>query len=63
MDAEDKPGLFLEEIQSDRHQQGREKGYAEEWSTEGWSAEEMGNGIWRVFDKDGKQLVERKIGF
>ena len=26
-DAESKPGLFLEEIQSDRHQQGREKGY------------------------------------
>ena len=26
-DVEVKPGLFLEEIQSDRHQQGREKGY------------------------------------
>jgi hypothetical protein len=29
-DAEGKPGTFLEEIQSDRHQQGREKGYLEE---------------------------------
>ena len=29
-DAEGKPGLFLEEIQSDRHQQGREKGYVSE---------------------------------
>jgi hypothetical protein len=27
-DAAGKPGLFLEEIQSDRHQAGREKGYA-----------------------------------
>ena len=29
-DAEGKPGLFLEEIQSDRHQAGREKGYVSE---------------------------------
>jgi hypothetical protein len=29
-DASGKDGLFIEEIQSDRHQQGREKGYAEE---------------------------------
>jgi hypothetical protein len=28
-DATGKPGLFLEEIQSDRHQAGREKGYKE----------------------------------
>jgi DNA repair protein RadC/predicted ABC-type ATPase len=27
-DAEGKPGLFIEEIQSDRHQAGRERGYA-----------------------------------
>jgi hypothetical protein len=27
-DAAGKPGLFLEEVQSDRHQAGREKGYA-----------------------------------
>jgi hypothetical protein len=29
-DAEGKPGLFLEEIQSDRHQQARVKGYKED---------------------------------
>jgi hypothetical protein len=29
-DAAGKPGLFLEEIQSDRHQAGREKGYRED---------------------------------
>lgn len=28
-DASGKPGLFVEEIQSDRHQQAREKGYAQ----------------------------------
>ena len=27
VDAKGKPGLFIEELQSDRHQQGREKGY------------------------------------
>ena len=32
-DAEGRPGLFIEELQSDRHQQGREKGYRED-STE-----------------------------
>jgi hypothetical protein len=32
-DAAGKPGLFLEEIQSDRHQAGREKGYAGEDNT------------------------------
>lgn len=29
VDAQGKPGLFIEEIQSDRHQQGREKGYVD----------------------------------
>ena len=27
VDAEGRPGMFLEELQSDRHQEGREKGY------------------------------------
>jgi len=31
-DAAGKPGLFLEEIQSDRHQAGREKGYREDFN-------------------------------
>jgi hypothetical protein len=34
VDAEGKPGLFLEEIQSDRHQQAREKGYKVEGEKE-----------------------------
>lgn len=32
-DAEGRPGLFLEELQSDRHQAGREKGYREDQLT------------------------------
>jgi hypothetical protein len=31
VDAKGKPGLFIEELQSDRHQQGREKGYQGEF--------------------------------
>lgn len=33
-DAEGRPGLFIEEIQSDRHQQGREKGYRDDYKQE-----------------------------
>lgn len=33
-DSEGRNGLFIEEIQSDRHQQGREKGYAGEGTNE-----------------------------
>lgn len=32
-DAEGKPGTFIEEIQSDRHQAGRDKGYQGDFST------------------------------
>ena len=32
VDAKGKQGLFIEELQSDRHQQGREKGYANDFS-------------------------------
>jgi hypothetical protein len=35
-DASGKPGLFVEEIQSDRHQQAREQGYKEDKGTD-WS--------------------------
>jgi hypothetical protein len=35
-DNSGKPGLFIEEIQSDRHQQAREKGYLEDQGTD-WS--------------------------
>lgn len=33
VDANGRPGLFIEEIQSDRHQQGREKGYRDRGDT------------------------------
>jgi hypothetical protein len=63
-DAAGKPGLFLEEIQSDRHQQGREKGYRGEQpepapiNTAGWSASisPVDNTYWQIFDTDGKSL-------
>jgi hypothetical protein len=29
VDADGRPGLFIEEVQSDRHQEGRQKGYAQ----------------------------------
>lgn len=44
-DAEGKPGLFIEEIQSDRHQAGREKGYKEGLKQENfvvWGTREYG---------------------
>jgi hypothetical protein len=41
VDASGRPGLFLEEIQSDRHQEGREKGYQDNdpKDTTGWTVE------------------------
>lgn len=44
-DAEGKPGLFVEELQSDRHQAGRKKGYAGESGR-----------MWSIYNKDGIQL-------
>lgn len=38
VDAEGRPGTFIEEIQSDRHQTGREKGYNE---LQGWTAADL----------------------
>jgi hypothetical protein len=60
VDAKGKQGLFIEELQSDRHQQGREKGYREDIpkpDTSKWRASK--DGIeptqidrWRVYSPD-----------
>lgn len=60
-DAEGNKGLFVEEFQSDRHQQGREKGY-QYTDTQGWSAvpnKKIGSlQTWEVFDSSGKKIVD-----
>ena len=60
-DAEGNEGLFVEEFQSDRHQQGREKGY-QYTDTQGWSAvpsKKIGSlQIWEVFDSSGKKIID-----
>ncbi len=70
-DASGKDGLFIEELQSDRHQQGREKGYAGENlpDTTGWRAERQTRDFipvdkwpWIVLDNDGMQVGESVIG-
>ncbi len=40
LDPDGEPGLFIEEIQSDRHQDGRKKGYVEDHDSEGLAAAE-----------------------
>ena len=50
-DAEGNEGLFMEELQSDRHQAGREKGYSE-----------LSKLPVRVFDKEGNTLKRFKSG-
>ncbi|OYV96819.1 MAG: hypothetical protein B7Z62_07540 [Deltaproteobacteria bacterium 37-65-8] len=46
--------LFIEEIQSDWHQQGRDKGYATNVLPEGYTVEKTGAGVWQVRDPEGK---------
>jgi hypothetical protein len=56
VDAKGKPGLFIEELQSDRHQQGREKGYAGEKEQSYFAKESTDprfRGRWYIEDKDG----------
>lgn len=54
-------GLFIEELQSDRHQAARKSGYAETLNTNGWRAESLGKNtrtgenMWRVYDAQGEQ--------
>jgi hypothetical protein len=47
-------GTFIEEIQSDRHQKGRERGYIGDRSTEKWKAKEAGDGLYFVFNETGQ---------
>jgi hypothetical protein len=60
-DSTGKEGLFIEEIQSDRHQAGRKKGYAGELSkidTSGWTAEPSWmEGMWSVSDAEGNPVM------
>jgi hypothetical protein len=42
-DATGQPGTFIEEIQSDRHQAGREKGYVKDDLPNDWKIEKYGN--------------------
>lgn len=57
VDADGKPGLFIEEIQSDWHQKGRKHGYREsstdDRSTKKLVAVEKG-GFWEVSTEDGE---------
>jgi hypothetical protein len=54
---EGKKVLHVEEIQSDWHQEGREKGYREEPNTEGWTVKSIGGihdpNYVSVYDKNG----------
>lgn len=63
-DSEGKEGLFIEEIQSDRHQKGRKQGYKGEEKpidTTGWTAKrtqptysDYGDNPWSVRDPNGQ---------
>lgn len=54
-DAEGRRTLFIEEVQSDWHQKGREKGYRATAPTEGWRAEKAASGDrWVVYDQNGE---------
>lgn len=58
------PGRFMEEVQSDWHQKGKEKGYVTSESqapdTSGWTVvplpDQGGAGGWRVMDANGQML-------
>ena len=53
-DAEGNDGLFIEEIQSDRHQQGREKGYKED-------QQPILDNFRKIADEAEVEIVERKF--
>jgi hypothetical protein len=55
-DAEGQPGTFIEEIQSDRHQQGREKGYQGQRDRSlsvKWDANLQ---TWKVLNEEGRMV-------
>lgn len=56
-DASGRDGLFIEEIQSDRHQAGREKGYADEKPQTPFRVEEKPNGEFSVVDNRGVEII------
>jgi hypothetical protein len=61
VDADGRSGLFLEEIQSDRHQQGRDRGYRED-ATDTATQEEISrfyNGRGDMPEAEWKELVRR----
>ena len=56
-DAEGKPGMFIEELQSDRHQQGREKGYSDGNPQTPFSVVDKGNNSFAVVDARGVEII------
>lgn len=65
VDADGRPGLFVEEFQSDRHQEGRKKGYDTDIPNtlpEGWKAFLDPNPAYpskdyKIIDQDGKSIA------
>lgn len=61
-DAEGQPGTFIEEIQSDRHQAGREKGYQKDRipTSAKMVAKTNDYALWDVYDQDGERMGSDK---
>lgn len=56
-DAEGKRVMFVEELQSDWHQEGRKKGYkTEARDTSNWRAEMQPSGRWAIFDDNNQWM-------
>jgi hypothetical protein len=63
-DAEGKSGLFIEEIQSDRHQAAREKGYREEGKTTPEAAKQIfqiSDADWAAMDQETRQSYADEV--
>ena len=62
VDAEGQPGTLLEELQYDRHQAGREKGYAEKQvpTSAKMVAKTSSYTLWDVFDQKGTRMASDK---
>jgi hypothetical protein len=56
VDADGRPGLFVEEFQSDRHQEGRKKGYRGDLEA-GFSVKQDNGSFYIVADDDGRRLT------
>lgn len=55
-DAQGKEGTLIEELQSDRHQQGREKGYSDDALTAIQNPKKPGPNTWKVSDPKGTEI-------